>query len=859
MEESNPYDFVNPVRDPRNFAGRAGELKEIEYYLDLSKAKRPQFFHLALIGARGSGKTSLWNVVSDKASQKGLLPIKISLDNEIVSNDVLFFKEVYDAILTQGQQKGLFRGFYHRFRKIVDRLDGSITIPLLFGEAYLGWKKGSGATIPQSVIVHDLRKLSSEARTKGFPTVVLLFDECDLLSKNETLLQKIRNAFQELEGYILVFSGTDAMFPALDKVFSPIPRFFKRISVENFKNYEETKDCVLRPLIEEEKKLVDEASIFEIHYFTAGSPYEVNLVSHFMYKSWKQDGGPKMALSVKVLDDVLEELERLRKAEHHKIANQVKTFWPETIRVLTSALEFPNVKEDWLVQYNLLSRLASTPLKDLPAQRSAIEQAIISLKEQDIIREDESKSLSFNGDQFDTLYLKYTALSKGITDFFVGMLGEPINNLWMKMQGLLFQGFAEYQVHTKFDKSQYIKGLGRNARMMIVGAKASLPPGPPKEHLIMSFTLDELERKFYLGTANSLRFRVNAVFMQDGFVCQATFKKPEDAEQLKSKLSSLDEKLDYVGLSVLFEDEIYWNNEANRLIDKGQLDEATQALGRAIKINPTFELPWINLARVALLQRDPEKVVEFGTKATELSPGNWKAWELKGVGLLNQGRNEEALNDLDRSVELAPEEFTPWDNRGRALLNLHRFEEAGDSFQKALKHSQNNSEAMGLLGVAFAGMRDFDQSNLLLDKALEQDPNQINFMIQKSMNFAKSGKPTEAREVANSILDIDPACIEALTIKARVSYDLGKYTDAIETSEKILRLHPNDSNALYNKACYECKSGFLDESIASLKKAIELNATYSGIANSEGDFDLLRSDPRFVALTGLKKEIKLAA
>ena len=140
-------------------------------------------------------------------------------------------------------------------------------------------------------------------------------------------------------------------------------------SVENFKSYEETKECVLKPLTEEEKKLVDEPSVVEIQYFTGGSPYEVNLVSHYMYKRWKQARAPKMALSVDVLDDVLEELERLRKAEHHAIANKIKTYWPETIRVLTSVLEFPNAPKEWLVRYNLISQIASSSLKDLPSKQ----------------------------------------------------------------------------------------------------------------------------------------------------------------------------------------------------------------------------------------------------------------------------------------------------------------------------------------------------------------------------------------------------------------------------------------------------------------------------------------------------------
>src|SRR5213594_4344707 len=104
--QHNPFDFTHPVKDPSYFAGRAEELKDIEYYLELSKSKRPQFVHLALIGARSAGKSSLLNMISNMANRRGFLPVKISLNNELVENDALFYKEVLDSILTEGKKRG---------------------------------------------------------------------------------------------------------------------------------------------------------------------------------------------------------------------------------------------------------------------------------------------------------------------------------------------------------------------------------------------------------------------------------------------------------------------------------------------------------------------------------------------------------------------------------------------------------------------------------------------------------------------------------------------------------------------------------------------------------------------------------
>jgi Holliday junction resolvasome RuvABC ATP-dependent DNA helicase subunit len=78
----NPYDFMGPVRDPMLFAGRHGELEEIEYYLKLSKDEKPKYSHLALVGPRSAGKTSLLNIIGYTASDLGCLAVKIPLNGE---------------------------------------------------------------------------------------------------------------------------------------------------------------------------------------------------------------------------------------------------------------------------------------------------------------------------------------------------------------------------------------------------------------------------------------------------------------------------------------------------------------------------------------------------------------------------------------------------------------------------------------------------------------------------------------------------------------------------------------------------------------------------------------------------------
>ncbi|MHC5773963.1 hypothetical protein [Nostoc sp.] len=51
-----------------------------------------------------------------------------------------------------------------------------------------------------------------------------------------------------ISGYMLVFTGTQELFPVIDEVFSPIIRQFKKINVGDFEDKKETEECIIKPL-----------------------------------------------------------------------------------------------------------------------------------------------------------------------------------------------------------------------------------------------------------------------------------------------------------------------------------------------------------------------------------------------------------------------------------------------------------------------------------------------------------------------------------------------------------------------------------------------------------------------------------
>ena len=851
----NPYDFISPVRDPELFAGRHDELKEIEYYLQLSKNDKPKYFHLALVGPRSAGKTSLLNMIGHVATNLRLLSVKIALNAEIVKNDVLFFKEVFDGIITKGAEKGLYGGItgkvYRTYRKVIDTLDikAEAKVPFLFGGAYIGFKKNENTGIPQHVLLHDLKKMSSEAKNADIPTIVLLFDECDLIAQNEVLLQKIRNVFMEIDGYILVFSGTENMFPAISNVFSPIPRFFKRVNVDNFKNVKETEECLLKPLNEEDKKDFDNACIGEIHGLTNGTPYEINLVAHYMYRRWKDGKNPKIGLSPEVLDDVLNEIERLRQERHHAIANKIRSYWIDYLKALISLLEFPKVTKEWLAEFMMLEELDTLQPKDIYSKKSINSDYIERLKKDNVIAEEDGK-LSFNGGQFDLLYLKYFCASKGVRDtkdFFMGLPEDPMWNLYHKIvENILVKGFEEYNIQAAFDKKEKIEG--KTAQKFIIGARvANLPPGT---HTILEIS-PKTREEFYLGAANSVRFRINVGWMKDGFVTQVKFKKEEDREKFQSRLKSLTDKLDVLGYKILMEDEMEWNNRGTEFLKQGKIIEAVECFDKAIQINPSFELPWANKAKIFMDAKKHEEALECANKALELHRSWEHALKLKGMILINLGRNEEALEYLGKALEMNPEDSTTWDNKARALANLGRYNEAIECADKSLKTNPANPQLLSIKGLALTNLGRNDKALACFDEALGINPGNTIALLAKGHVLLNRGDCEGALGCFDVVLEKESGNIDALILKGFALYKLSRYEEAIGCCDRVIQVNKTNATGWYNKACFEAKIGHTGSALKSLHEAIQIEKKFALEAKGEEDFASLKNDERFLSVTDL--------
>jgi tetratricopeptide (TPR) repeat protein len=78
---------------------------------------------------------------------------------------------------------------------------------------------------------------------------------------------------------------------------------------------------------------------------------------------------------------------------------------------------------------------------------------------------------------------------------------------------------------------------------------------------------------------------------------------------------------------------------------------------------------------------------------------------------------------------------------------------------------------------------------------------------------------------------------------------LGRLDLAIAALRKGLAAFPNEALLLYNLACYHSLAGDVPAAVEHLTRAIAIDARFRDLTGAEHDFDSIREDPRFVAVT----------
>ena len=278
--------MVNPFRpggivEPEYFVGRKEEISRFNQYFKNTHDGNPH--HLAILGERGIGKTSLLRFLESEIKKQKALTVRVELDPATDSINYLI-SQILEELKRAGISYSLVDKGTSELRSFFEKYKVSISL----GVVKIEQKEKEVET--KIEFRHRLQDIWIKVIGK-IPMIVIMMDEAEQLEEITGSLQYLRNTFLRLSeshcGYMLVLSGKINLFKNIKELHSPLARFFTPITLSVLKP-EETKEAIEKPFMAVKRKL-DPKLIEKIIDDSQGHPYIIQTMGYVLFEQDKKE------------------------------------------------------------------------------------------------------------------------------------------------------------------------------------------------------------------------------------------------------------------------------------------------------------------------------------------------------------------------------------------------------------------------------------------------------------------------------------------------------------------------------------------------------------------------------------------
>lgn len=235
------------------------------------------------------------------------------------------------------------------------------------------------------------------------------------------------------------------------------------------------------------------------------------------------------------------------------------------------------------------------------------------------------------------------------------------------------------------------------------------------------------------------------------------------------------------------------------LLELGRAEEAVASYDRAIELGEKGEAHY-GLGCAYEQLGAPERALEEYARAVALSPSLVRARQNLGCLLLENGRFEEARDNL-RQVPPGPDVCL---FRGRAAEMTGRFQEAREEYEHAfeLAERQDRSDLLGHIAARLHELEPRRQAHEQLrelDQALEQDPEDAALHVRRGLACSMLDRLEQALSDLDRAVELDPELALAWGARGVVHDQMGHQQQAWDDLDRALDLDPGNPTHLYHR------------------------------------------------------------
>lgn len=160
-----------------------------------------------------------------------------------------------------------------------------------------------------------------------------------------------------------------------------------------------------------------------------------------------------------------------------------------------------------------------------------------------------------------------------------------------------------------------------------------------------------------------------------------------------------------------------------------------------------------------------------------------------------------------------------------------------------------NLEYLYSIGLAHEKRGSPRDAIFYFDKVLEVEPDHVNALAHKGNALEKLGKYDQAIICYDKVLKFKSDYTTCILNKGLALHHLRRFDQAIFCYDKILEKTPDSPSVLYHKACTKSLQNDTEQALELLERVILLDSEYAERASQDKDFEALRNNTKFKALT----------
>lgn len=204
------------------------------------------------------------------------------------------------------------------------------------------------------------------------------------------------------------------------------------------------------------------------------------------------------------------------------------------------------------------------------------------------------------------------------------------------------------------------------------------------------------------------------------------------------------------------------------------------------------------------------------------SPGQARPYYNLGYEYLKEREPEGALQNFSKALEINPEYFDAYNNRSQVYFDLGQLDKAFEDISRAIRVDDGRAEAYLNRGMIIRQMGQYVPAIRDFSQAIELDPKNYVYYTNRGMTYGNTGQYDLALNDLDKALELNPEYARAYNIRGAVHLSLAKPKEALDDFNKAVRFGPNDPDAYRNRARLLQDSGEYDLASQDLNKAIEL-------------------------------------